>query len=142
METNRRTVIAGLSATALGFAGLKLLASSDASAQATVSGYGPLVRDPTRLLDLPRGFTYRIVSREGQPMSDGLRTPAAFDGMACFPIRGVRNRVALVRNHEMWPNLTEGGAFGADHRLARAIPRNKIFDFTPAGAPKLGGTTT
>ena len=142
METNRRTVIAGLSATALGFAGLKLLAGSDASAQAMVSGYGPLVRDPARLLDLPRGFTYRIVSREGQPMSDGLRTPAAFDGMACFPVRGEPNRVALVRNHEMWPNLTEGGAFGAGHRLARAIPRNKIFDFTPAGAPKLGGTTT
>ncbi|HZB68965.1 MAG TPA: alkaline phosphatase PhoX [Sphingomicrobium sp.] len=107
-----------------------------------VAGYGPLVPDPARLLDLPRGFTYQVISREGLPMSDGLRTPAAFDGMACFPIRGQRNRVALVRNHEMWPNLTEGGAFGPDHALARAIPRNKIFDFTPAGIPKLGGTTT
>jgi secreted PhoX family phosphatase len=135
-------MIAGLSATALGFAGLKLLSGSSVSAQAMVGGYGPLVPDPARLLDLPRGFTYRIVSREGEPMSDGLRTPAAFDGMACFPVRGARHRVALVRNHEMWPNLTEGGAFGADHSLAKAIPRGKIFDFTPAGIPKLGGTTT
>ena len=142
METTRRTMIAGLSATALGFAGLKLLSSSNASAQQMVTGYGPLVPDPARLLDLPRGFAYRIISREGQPMSDGLRTPAAFDGMACFPVRGARDQVALVRNHELWPNLTEGGAFGPDHALARAIPRGKIFDFTPAGLPKLGGTTT
>ena len=142
MEATRRTVIAGLSATALGFGGLKLLSGSSASAQVVIAGYGPLVPDPARLLDLPRGFTYRIVSREGQPMSDGLLTPAAFDAMACFPIRGRRDRVALVRNHEMWPNLTEGGAFGADYSLAKAIPRNKIFDFTPAGIPKLGGTTT
>ncbi|HUE78354.1 MAG TPA: alkaline phosphatase PhoX [Sphingomicrobium sp.] len=142
METSRRTVIAGLSATALGFGGLKRLSGSTASAQVMVTGYGPLVPDPARLLDLPSGFSYQIVSREGEPMSDGLRTPAAFDGMACFPVRGRRDRVALVRNHEMWPNLTEGGAFGADHALATAIPRNKIFDFTPAGVPKLGGTTT
>ena len=142
MESTRRTVIAGLSATALGFAGLKLLSGSSATAQVMVSGYGPLVPDPAGLLDLPSGFTYRVVSREGQPMSDGLLTPAAFDGMACFPVRGSRDRVALVRNHEMWPNLTQGGAFGADYALAKAVPRNKIFDFTPAGIPKLGGTTT
>lgn len=142
MQTTRRTMVAGLSATALGFAGLKLLGGSSANAQPMIDGYGPLVPDPARLLDLPRGFTYRIVSRQGEPMSDGLRTPAAFDAMAAFPVRGARHRVALVRNHEMWPNVTEGGAFGADHSLARAIPRSKIFDFTPAGVPKLGGTTT
>ena len=142
MDTSRRTLLSGLSATALGFGGLKLLASAGASAQATVTGYGPLVPDPARLLDLPRGFSYRIVSREGQTMSDGLITPGAFDGMACFPIRGSRDRVALVRNHEMWPNLTTGGAFGADHSLVRKIPRKKIFDFAANGAPKLGGTST
>ena len=142
MEATRRTVVTGLSATALGFAGLKLLNGSCAQAQVTVTGYGPLVPDPARLIDLPQGFTYRIVSREGEPMSDGLLTPAAFDGMACFPVRGARGRVALVRNHEVWPEWNQGGAFGADHALARAIPRNKIFDFTPAGVPKLGGTTT
>ncbi len=142
MEVSRRTFVSGLSVTALAFTGLKLLRGSSAGAQPTAGGYGPLVPDPARLLDLPRGFAYRIVSREGEPMSDGLTTPAAFDGMACFPIRGAPGRVALVRNHEMWPNLTEGGAFGADHALARAIPRAKIFDFAADGVPKLGGTTT
>jgi secreted PhoX family phosphatase len=142
MEADRRTMLFGLSATALGFTGLRFLAGSPASAQPMAGGYGPLVPDPARLLDLPRGFSYRIVSREGDPMSDGLATPAAFDGMACFPVRGSRHRVALVRNHEMWPNLTAGGAFGADHALIRNIPSAKIFDFTPDGTPKLGGTTT
>jgi secreted PhoX family phosphatase len=75
-------------------------------------------------------------------MSDGLRTPAAFDGMAAFPVRGARHQIALVRNHEMWPNLTTGGAFGADHALVRTIPREKIFDFAADGSPKLGGTST
>ncbi|HWT13483.1 MAG TPA: alkaline phosphatase PhoX [Allosphingosinicella sp.] len=142
MEVTRRTVVAGLSATTLALGGLKLLGGSSARAQPTVDGYGPLVPDPARLLDLPRGFSYRIVSREGEPMSDGLLTPAAFDGMACFPVRGAPHRVALVRNHEMWSNLTEGGAFGPGHELAGEIPRAKIFDFASDGSPKLGGTTT
>ena len=142
MEATRREYMVGLSATAAGFAGLKMLTASAASAQTMVSGYGPLVPDPARLLDLPSGFSYQIVSREGAPMSDGLVTPAAFDAMACFPVRGSRQRVALVRNHEMWPNLTEGGAFGPGHALARNIPRSKFFDVAPDGAPKLGGTTT
>ena len=142
MQATRRDVLGGLSATAAGLAGLRLLASSPARAQPMILGYGPLVPDPARLLDLPAGFSYRIVSRQGEPMSDGLVTPAAFDGMACFPVRSSRDRVALVRNHEMWPNLTEGGAFGPGHALARNIPRAKIFDFDANGAPKLGGTTT
>lgn len=142
METTRRTFVSGLSATALGFAGLKLLITSEASAQPTAAGYGPLVPDPAGLLDLPQGFSYHIVSRAGEAMSDGLITPAAFDGMACFPVGGSSDRVALIRNHEIWPNLTEGGAFGPGDRLLSRFPRSKIFDFAPSGAPKLGGTTT
>jgi secreted PhoX family phosphatase len=138
MELSRRSLVAGLSATALGFAGLRVLSDSPAHAQPVGTGYGPLVRDPARLLDLPAGFAYRIVSRQGERMSDGLRTPNAFDGMACFPVAGARDRVALVRNHEIWPDDTAGGAFGAAVR----VPRSKIFDFQPDGRPKLGGTTT
>ena len=139
MEATRRTFMAGLSATGLGFAGLKLLAASPGQAESMVHGYGPLVADPSRLLDLPRGFSYRVVSREGEPMSDGLLTPAAFDSMAAFPVRGAPHQVALVRNHEMWPNLTAGGAF---HANGPAIPGEKIFDFATDGTPKLGGTST
>ncbi len=107
-----------------------------------IPGYGPLVPDPQRLLDLPAGFTYQIVSRTGEPMSDGLLTPGAFDAMACFPVAGSRSLVRLVRNHEIWPVDKDGGAFGPNHELLSRVPRQKIFDFAPDGAPKLGGTTT
>ena len=139
MELTRRSALVGASATGLGFAGLKLLGGSPGQAQPLVQGYGPMVPDPARLLDLPRDFSYRIVSREGEPMSDGLQTPAAFDAMAAFPVRGAPHQVALVRNHEMWPNLTSGGAF---HAGGPTIPREKIFDFAGDGTPKLGGTST
>lgn len=123
-----------------GFAGLKLL-SSGSAAEARVD-LGPLTPDPARLLDLPRGFSYRVVSRTGEPMSDGLLTPGAFDGMAAFPVRGNRHQVALVRNHEIWPSDIAGGAFGTGNALLERVPRTRLFDVDSSGSPKLGGTTT
>ena len=53
-------------------------AASDGDRQA-------LVPDPNELLELPEGFSYRIVSRAGDTMSDGFKVPPAHDGMAAFP---------------------------------------------------------
>jgi uncharacterized protein len=142
MHASRRAVIGGLSAAVLGFGGMRRLIEVPAAAQPVLEPYGPLATDPAGLLDLPRGFSYTIVSREGEPMSDGLITPGSFDGMACFPHAGGRDRVILVRNHEVWPDATSGGAFGADHRLATPEIRSRLFDAAPDGTPKLGGTTT
>ncbi|MFF3085554.1 alkaline phosphatase PhoX [Streptomyces nojiriensis] len=65
----------------------------------TDRGYGPLVADPRGLLDLPAGFTYRVLSRAGGPLRSGEGTvPANCDGMAAFGAGG--GRVRLVRNHE------------------------------------------
>jgi uncharacterized protein len=61
--------------------------------------YGPLQQDPAGLLDLPPGFTYRVISRLGDPMQDGGTVPNNADGMGCFALPG--NRLALVRNHEL-----------------------------------------
>lgn len=69
-------------------------------------GYGPLVPDPNGILDLPEGFHYEIISREGELMTDGSKIPGAFDGMAAF--EGPNNTTILVRNHE----LSAGPAFG------------------------------
>src|SRR5688500_1953040 len=126
---SRRALLQGSSAAGLAFAGLKLFDASRAEGQPMIAGYGPLVPDPQRLLDLPAGFTYRIVSRTGEPMSDGLLTPGAFDAMACFPVAGTRSLVRLVRNHEIWPVDKDGGAFGPNHALLSRVPRQKIFDF-------------
>src|SRR5690606_39903109 len=53
-------------------------------------GYGPLVPDPAGLLDLPPGFSYRVLSSLGDPMDDGSTVPNAADGMGCFDLGGGR----------------------------------------------------
>ena len=62
-------------------------------------GYGPLVPDPAGFLDLPEGFSYRVISSLGEPMDDGEPVPDGADGMGAF--RGSDGRVILVRNHEL-----------------------------------------
>ncbi len=62
-------------------------------------GYGPLVPDPDGLLDLPKGFRYRVLSREGDPLRSGEGpVPSHHDGMAAFA--GGHGRIHLVHNHE------------------------------------------
>lgn len=97
----RRQVLAGSAATAASvtFTGaFTELFSGTADARGH-SGYGPLLPDPDGLLDLPKGFRYRVLSREGDPLRSGEgRVPGHHDGMAAFAGRG--GRVRLVRNHE------------------------------------------
>jgi secreted PhoX family phosphatase len=68
------------------------------------AGYGPLfpVEDQTTglpLLLLPRGFRYVSFGWTGDPLDNGLPTPAVHDGMASFAAG--RGRIRLVRNHEV-----------------------------------------
>ena len=142
MTLTRRSLVYGASAAVLGYAGLRALGLKGALALPTVSPHGALASDPAGLLDLPAGFTYDIVSREGAPMADGFLTPGAFDGMACFRVSGNADRVALVRNHEIWPDMYERSGYGPDLALAARLPKEKVFDFTPDGRPKFGGTST
>ena len=72
----------------------------------TKGGYGPLHpmaadNDPGgfEYLALPSGFSYVVLSKIGDPMSDGNPTPAQLDGMAAF--QGPSGTVRLVRNHEI-----------------------------------------
>ena len=62
-------------------------------------GYGALVPDTGGLLDLPEGFSYRVLSSLGDAMSDGATVPDKADGMGCFDLGD--GRLALVRNHEL-----------------------------------------
>ena len=79
------------------------------SCRANDSRIGPLRPDPEKILDLPPGFHHRVISRAGEPMSDGLLVPGAHDGMATFP--GADGRIILVRNHEMQSYWPEQSAF-------------------------------
>ncbi|ROR89269.1 alkaline phosphatase PhoX [Nocardioides aurantiacus] len=95
---------AGLAIGLSGRADALYTAMPDAGRRGPTKGYGPLVRDPRGVLDLPRGFSYRILSREGRPMrSGGGPVPSNHDGMGSFANRrggGFR----LVRNHEVYPD--------------------------------------
>ena len=108
MQLSRRKffTLAGASAAGtLMMSPLEALYAKKANGESVFGGgYGPLVPDPNKLLDLPRGFQYRAFSRTGEMMSDGSPVPGGHDGMAAFP--GPQNTVILVRNHELSPNST------------------------------------
>lgn len=131
-STDRRTF---LSATAAAFAGLvasgctlRPAAAGAVSGSAGALSLGPLKPDPAGLIDLPEGFTYRVLSRLGKPMSDGGTVPDRADGMGCFALPD--GRLALVRNHELSANGDAGGT--PAHGYARAAD----------GRVLPGGTTT
>ncbi|MGW1296946.1 alkaline phosphatase PhoX [Streptomyces sp. NPDC002533] len=96
----RRQVLAGSgAAAAIAFTGAFTELFAGTAAARGHNGYGPLVPDPDGLLDLPKGFRYRVLSREGEPLRSGEGpVPSNHDGMAA--LRGRNGRIHLVRNHE------------------------------------------
>jgi secreted PhoX family phosphatase len=68
------------------------------------AGFGRPVEDPRGLLDLPRGFRYRVVQSVEDRLSNGAPVPGDFDGMVAIQGRG--NSIVLVRNHELRPSDT------------------------------------
>lgn len=111
-----------------------------ATGSRTAPGFGGLVPDKNRILDLPPEFSYTIVAKHGDPMSDGLLVPGRPDGMAAFA--GPDDNVTLVCNHENPPHERRLGAFGAKNELVGQIEVDKIYDAGLGKSPGLGGTTT
>jgi secreted PhoX family phosphatase len=133
--TNRRQFTLGVTGTA--FAGLLGACTSTPVAEPgrKPRAYGPLVPDPNGLLDLPEGFSYRVISAFGDRMDDGLVVPDSFDGMGCIPLS--RNQVALVRNHELTATQQQLGPLNG---IQGANP--PTYDRNAAGVALPGGTTT
>lgn len=94
---------------------------------------GPLVADPLGVLDLPRGWSYRVISRFGDKMDDGHVVADNADGMGCIPLGG--SKVALVRNHELSIHDKAKGSFG-DKTIKPA------YDRIHGEFPLPGGTST
>ena len=128
-------------AIAIGFAGLHTLFADSASGQGSggfiENRYGNLIPDPDGILDLPPKFAYRVFSRTGDLMSDGLLVPGDHDGMAAYP--GPNGKTILVRNHELSADEIEKSPFGTGNELVGQVPREKMYD---PGLPDIGGTTT
>lgn len=137
LAPNRRRF---LGATATAFAALAASGCMTRGAPATTArtasggfaGYGAMLPDPNGLLDLPKGFSYRVISRLGDAMADGGTVPDRADGMGCFDLgkdEFGNGEIALVRNHELQPQHDAGGP------IARGFGRRNGV-FVP------GGTTT
>ena len=122
MQISRRNFNFGLGS--LAFAGIaeRACAQIPPAARSEVPGYGALIRDPNNLIDLPKGFSYRVISRFGNIMDDGYLVPSAGDGMGAFAAG--KGKVALVRNHELNIRDARFGPFtGAAQRTPLAITR-------------------
>ncbi|GAE34491.1 alkaline phosphatase PhoX [Halalkalibacter akibai] len=137
------------------FNGLTKTAAAAGNPTSGFGGYGPLVEDPNGIVDLPRGFQYKIISRTGDPMSNGDSIPGLMDGMAAF--KGEKNTTILVRNHEcgtnhQYPvngkNPWSKGAAGGTTALVVSPNREVISEYVSnsgnirncAGGPSTWGT--
>lgn len=133
---NRREFLLALTTTAFGALALGACSPfQNATTGRKQWGYGPLLSDPDRLLDLPRGFSYQVISRHDERMSDGWRVPDRADGMGAFQLDA--SRMILVRNHEVGARYHQDGPFRDGAR-----PALPAFDYDDRGLPLPGGTTT
>ena len=148
-SNSRRNFLQQTAMASVGFVGLQLFLAatlqscgehpSTRKSLLKVKGkYRKLKKDKDGILNLPKGFSYKIIARMGDPMSDGLVHPDKPDGMATYI--GSNGRVILVRNHELMP--TNFSAFGKKYEYLEKINKSKIYDFRNGNLPCNGGTTT
>ena len=135
MQFSRRQFNFGLGS--LAFAGISARAYSQIppAARNEAAGYGAILRDPNNLIDLPKGFSYRVISRFGNLMDDGHVVPSAGDGMGAFAFG--KGKVALVRNHELSVRDARFGPF-----TGKVADDFATYDRGKDGVPLPGGTTT
>ncbi len=140
MNSSRRDFIRNSSLLTLGFLGLHKYSYPAVAHPVTGKGYGPLLDDPNKIFNLPKGFSYSIISRRGTPMIDGLLVPGCPDGMATF--NGGPGRTIIIQNHENSADDELNSPFGKKHELLGKIPKSKFYDFGRGKLPGTGGTTT
>lgn len=138
--SRRQFLVASGGAVAAAFLGWQRLQAAG-PANDLAAGFGPLQPDPGGILDLPHGFSCRVIARAGDEMADGLLVPGMADGMAAFADRD--GRVRLVCNHELNPERVplRGGPFGRDHTRLAGVDRALLYD-AGGSEPSCGGTTT
>ncbi|HCX86766.1 MAG TPA: hypothetical protein DG761_01935 [Gammaproteobacteria bacterium] len=82
---------------------------------------GDLAADPKGIIDLPPGFSYRVLQRVGERMTDGFNAPAAPDGMACFS--GGGGSWVVMRNHEIHEGSPVDAALGYSANRGGGVTR-------------------
>lgn len=139
MTLSRRHFLKLAGAVSIGFAGLRCTEPEPAP-EGRPDRPGPIRSDPDGVLDLPEGFSYRVLSPAGEEMDDGFLVPAMHDGQAAFPAPD--GRTILIRNHEVSGGAEPSdGAFGVAHERLRGLDRSLLFDPGRDDGPALGGCT-
>ncbi len=137
MNATRRHFLRHSAAVTVGFLGLD---RHLAGAAPRLQSWGPLKTDPHRIIDLPEGFRYVVLSRTGDRMDDGFLVPGQFDGMAAFPADD--GKVVLVRNHEIGHAYSELGPFKNNAKLPEKFDPALCYDpGSDQSPPFVGGTT-
>ena len=116
------------------FIGLKeLLAINDSNIQKRTL-LRRMNKDKNKVLDLHPKLQYKVISKAGSTMSDGLRLPDLPDGMGAF---NVNNNIVLVRNHELHPrSKMNKSAFKNPEKQMKELGRKHYDKYA------IGGTTT
>ena len=96
----KNSALASIAFTSLGSCVSKFGENSESKIQ--------VLADLKSYIDLPKDFTYKIISRSGEKMDDGLLLPGRPDGMGAF-INDLKELV-VIRNHENSPNYLEDSA--------------------------------
>lgn len=128
-----------LSTTSLAFLGLQRYAAAEPASR-LIEPFGPLIPDPAGIIDLPEGFTYRILARQGETMNDGYKSPGKPDGMAAFAVDD--GKLVLVINHELSLKSAKHGPFADNGLLPEGFDPSLSYDGgKDGGPPHVGGTT-
>ena len=104
-----------------------------------------LIKDPNGIIDLPKGFSYKVISKEKQIMDDGLLVPSNADGMACIQLS--EEKIILIRNHELGhvPKLSvflNNNYYGKYYKKFKKQNSEKFYDIKNTRTHCLGGTTS
>lgn len=113
LQLNRRNFIKQSALVSFGFIALSRFSNDPTKISSNTKV--TLKQDPNGYLNIPEGFSCRIISTMGEKMDDGFLVPGCADGIGAFV--GKDGRVLLVCNHENIPSAFELGPFGKKNEL-------------------------
>lgn len=140
---SRKKFLQDLSYISLGIISFSNMLMAAEAGNLILKNIAPIENDPNGILKLIKGFSYKIISKKGQLMSDGLTVPDYADGMASFP--GNNGNIILIRNHEIgrFKSIEKILDKNPVYKNSNYINKNKslIYD-TGKNGPCCGGTST
>jgi secreted PhoX family phosphatase len=139
-EHSRRLFIKQSTLASLALISLANCTSKTQTSKSPPKNASSLIKDPKKYLDLPEGFSYKVISKSGEKMSDGLLVPGRPDGMGAF--LDEIGRTVIIRNHENSPMPLIHSPFGLENELLSQIDKNKLYDSGNGVNPGIGGTST